>query len=251
MLSIVILTKNEEKNIIDCLETAVWADELIIVDDNSMDRTIDVINSLGNKKIKIYKNVLSDNFSNQRNFVLSKSTKDWVLFLDADERITSGLKEELNTTIINRENNISGYFIKRVDVMWDKLLNHGETGDIRLLRLAKRGTGAWVGKVHEKWQVDGEVGELDGQILHYPHQSINEFLLDINYYSSLRAQELFGRKVKAKVQDIMIYPIAKFFKNYLIKFGFLDGIEGLIFALMMSFHSFLVRGKLWLLWQKK
>lgn len=250
MITIIILTKNEEKNIIDCLETALWADEVIIVDDNSEDRTLDVIKSLKNKKIKIYKNSLNEDFAEQRNYGLSKSTKDWVLFVDADERLTPELKEEVNSIIVNREGKASGYLIKRNDIMWNKLLRHGETGNIKLLRLAKRGTGAWVGKVHENWQIDGRVAELDGKLLHYPHQSINEFLLDVNFYSTLRAQELFKSKIKIKVYDILLYPFGKFMFNFIIKLGFLDGIEGLLFALMMSMHSFLVRGKLWLLWKK-
>ena len=251
MISVVILTKNEEKNIIDCLETVSWADEIVIVDDNSSDRTLEVIKNLENKKIKTYKNDLNGDFSNQRNFGLSKTTKKWVLFIDADERVSGELHEEINTIIINSKGQEKdGYFIKRKDFMWDKMLKHGETGNISLLRLAKRDAGIWMGKVHEVWQVNGKTGELDNYLLHYPHQSMDEFLREINFYSTIRAYELYENKTKVNPLDALTYPLGKFVLNYFLKLGFLDGMGGLIFSLMMSFHSFLVRSKLWLLWQK-
>lgn len=252
MLSVIILTKNEEKNIVDCLETALWADEIIIVDDYSEDRTLEIIEDLGSKKIKIYKNSLDNDFSKQRNFGLSKATKKWVLFVDADERISKGLKEEINEIIINARNEtIEGFYVKRRDVVWGKILKHGEAGNVNLLRLGIKNTGLWTGKVHETWQIEGKTDELENILMHYPHQTINEFLKEINFYSTLRAKELYGDKTKVSFLDVLLYPKAKFILNYFLKFGFLDGIEGLISAIMMSFHSFLVRGKLWMLWQKK
>ena len=131
------------------------------------------------------------------------------------------------------------------------MLNHGESGNIKLLRFGKKHSGVWVGKVHEEWQVDGKKGELGSFLLHYPHQTLNEFLTEINFYSTLRANELYEKKITVSYLDLLKYPVAKFLLNYFLKLGFLDKMEGLMFALMMSFHSFLVRGKLWLLWQKK
>lgn len=250
MLSIVIITKNEEKNIVDCLETALWADEIIVVDDNSEDRTVEIVKNLENKKIKIYKNALQDDFSKQRNFGLSKTTKKWVMFLDADERITDSLHEEINTVIIEKQDKVDGYFIKRRDVLWTKELKHGEVGNVNLLRLAKRDSGIWLGKVHEIWNVMGKTDTLENPLFHYPHPTVNDFLKEINYYSTLRAKELFEQKKKVSGLDIILYPKGKFLLNYFLKLGFLDGMQGLVLSIIMSFHSFLVRGKLWQLWQK-
>lgn len=251
MLSVVILTKNEEKNIVDCLETVLWADEIIIIDDYSQDRTLEVVKSIKNKKIRIFENNLDNDFSKQRNFGLSKTTKKWVLFLDADERVTPDLKEEINSVIINNQNNkVFGYYIKRTDIMWGKTLKHGEVGSLLLLRLGKRDSGIWMGKVHEEWMIEGKTEELSSELKHYPHQTISDFLNEINFYSTLRAKDLFERRANTSVFEIIIYPKAKFFKNYILKLGFMDGLEGLVFAIMMSLHSFLVRSKLWELWQK-
>lgn len=254
MISVVILTKNEEKNILDCIETVLWADEVIVLDDNSNDLTLDVIKNLPfDKKIKIYKKDLDNDFSSQRNYALSKATKDWILFLDADERLSKESREEINALIINEKSNpkYNGFYIKRLDVIWGKMLKHGETGNIKLLRLARKKAGVWYGKVHEQWQIDGKISELENSLIHYPHQTIDEFLKEINFYTSIRAKELYEAGVRGSLKDIIVYPKAKFILNYFIRLGFLDGIEGFIFAIFMSFHSFLVRGKLWLLWKQK
>lgn len=252
MISVVIITKNEEKNIIDCLESVSWADEILIIDDFSEDRTLEVAQSLDLKNLKSLRSRLSDDFSKQRNLGLLKAKYDWILFLDADERVTPELREEINTVLIEEKQKPkhAGFYIQRKDVLWGKLLEHGETGNIKLLRLGKKNNGIWKGNVHEVWDMKGNVSELDSHILHYPHPTVSEFLREINFYTSLRANELYKNGIKVKWYDIIIYPKAKFIKNFFLKLGFLDGMEGLVFALFMSFHSFLVRGKLWQLWQK-
>ena len=243
MISAVVLTKNEEKNIVDCLESLFWCDEIIVVDDNSEDRTLEISRKFD---AKVFIRNLNGNFSQQRNFGLSKAIGDWVLFIDIDERVSENLKEEIKAVI--KSSKINGYAIKRSDTMWGKVLKHGETGSIWLMRLARKGSGRWIGKVHEEWKIKGRIDTLKNHLDHYPHPTISEFLSDINYYTDLRAKELFEKGVKSNFISIIIYPAAKFLNNYFFKLGFLDGIQGLVFAIMMSFHSFLVRGKLWHLW---
>lgn len=250
MISAVVLTKNEEKNIVDCLETLTWCDEILVIDDNSEDRTTEIAQKMG---AKVFVHALEDNFSKQRNFGLQQAKNDWVLFVDADERVTSDLKNEIThlSKERGRDQQSNGYFVKRVDFMWGRELKHGETGSMKLLRLARKDAGAWEGAVHEKWKVKGKVGKLKNPLLHFPHQTITEFLQEINFYTTLRATELYQQGVKIQWHDIILYPKVKFIYNYFIKMGFLDDIPGLIVALLMSFHSFLVRGKLWLLWKKR
>jgi len=239
-ISAVVLTKNEEKNIEICLQKLGWCGEIIVVDDESTDNTIPLA-----KKYQaiVYKHSLGDNFAQQRNFGLEKAKNDWVLFVDADEEISDKLQNEILENINN--DSVQGFFLKRKDVMWGKKLNHGEQGNIKLLRLAKKNSGRWAGNVHETWNIKGKIGFLNNPILHYPHSSIKEFLKEINFYSDLRAQELHRRGEKANWLTVLLYTKAKFFQNYILRLGFLDGIEGFIVAILMSFHSFLVRGKLW------
>lgn len=249
MISAVVLTKNEEKNIVDCLETLTWCDEILVIDDNSQDRTVEIAQKMG---ASVFAHPLTNDFSTQRNFGLEQAKNNWVLFVDADERISPELAREIKYKISNIKNkDINGFYIKRKDVIWGKELKHGETGNIKLLRLARKDAGEWEGVVHEKWKIKGKTASLNNSLFHYPHQTITEFLQEINFYTTLRAKELYQKEVKVHWFDIILYPKAKFFYNYFIKAGFLDGLQGFIVAILMSFHSFLVRGKLWLLWKKR
>ncbi len=246
MISAIILTKNEEKNIKQCLESLSWCDERIVIDDQSKDRTGEIAQKLG---AKVYVRLLS-NFSDQRNYGKDKAKGDWILFIDADEYISSALWYEIMQKINEPIDNPAGFYFKRIDVMWGKQLKYGESGTIKLLRLAKKNSGQWVGAVHERWEISGKTETLNNPLQHYPHQTIEEFLKEINHYTDLRAKELYKLNVKTNWSMILLYPKAKFFQNYILRLGILDGLPGLVSSLMMSFHSFLVRGKLWLLWQK-
>lgn len=251
MISVIVLTKNEERNIVDCLESVKFCDEIIVVNDNSTDRTLELVElfSKQHSKVKVFKRELNGDFSKQRQFGVEKTINDWVLFIDADERVTSDLATEIKENLSLPD--FGGFLIPRVDFMWGKQLKHGETGNIKLLRLFDKRKGKLKGRVHEVWETKSKIGSLTSPILHYPHPTISEFLEKINFYTTLRAEELFEKRVKVNFFSIVFYTKGKFLLNYFFKLGFLDGASGFIHAVLMSFHSFLVRGKLWLLWQKK
>jgi glycosyltransferase involved in cell wall biosynthesis len=248
MITAVVLAKNEEKNIAACLDSLTWCDEIVVVDDNSTDKTTEIAKRKG---ATVYSRAMEGNFAAQRNFGLHKAKGDWVLFIDADERLSSPLWYEIMAQTNESNNDIKGYYVSRQDTMWGKILRHGETGTVRLLRLGRKDAGQWEGRVHESWKIQGKVEVLKNHLDHYPHETVEEFLKEINFYTDLRAAELFERKVKAYWWSPIIYPKAKFFLNYFLRRGFLDGLPGFIFAMLMSFHSFMVRAKLWLMWQKK
>lgn len=243
MISVVILAKNEEKNIADCLNSVARCDEKIVIDDFSRDKTVEIAERNG---AKVYRNRLK-NFSEQRNFGLAKAVNDWVLFVDADERVSQSLWYEIDHSINSALEKVEGYFLRRNDIMWGKELKYGENANTKFVRLAKKTSGKWSGKVHERWNIKGKTKTLNHPLIHYPHQSVQEFLNEINYYTDLRAHELYENKEKANWISIILYPSVKFMQNYIYKRGFMDGIPGLITAIIMSFHSFLVRGKLWML----
>ena len=247
MISAVILTKNEEKNIIDCLESIAFCDEIIIVDDQSSDRTLDIVEKFfkGNNKLRLFKRKLEGDFSRQRNFALSKTKNDWVLFLDADERVTPLLKKEIIYKLDELKDKVNGFYIRRENTLWGKTLRYGEFLFEKHIRLANKKFGKWSGKIHEQWEISGNKEALKNSIIHHPHESINEYLKKINYYTDIRAKELYDQGERSSILKVVFYTKGKFFYNYFLKFGFLDGIRGLIVSLLMSFNSFLVRGKLW------
>ncbi len=247
MISAIILTKNEEINIADCIKSVKWCDEIIVVDDNSIDKTVDIAAKRG---AVVYRHDMNMDFARQRNYGLSKAKGEWVLFVDADERVSPSLWYEIMQYTNASFGNYKGFYIKRQDYIWGKKLKFGEAGAAKFIRLAKKDAGRWSGKVHEVWNIEGLKKTLEKELAHYPHQAIADFLKDINFYSTLRAKELYDKNIKVSWLSIIIFPIAKFFRNYFLKLGFLDGIPGIITALMMAFHSFLVRGKLWIMKNK-
>jgi len=244
MISAVVLTKDEERNIEECLEKLKWCDEILVIDDDSKDKTQEIAKKMG---ARILSRNLDNDFAEQRNFGLENAHQKWVLFVDADERVSFDLRQEILKAI----NDISykGFYLKRHDFFLGKKLKYGDVSNAKFIRLLRRGSGKWVGKVHEKWVSDGRVGELKNPLKHYPHPDIVSFLRNINFYSSIRAKELYAQNTKSSVFQIISFPIGKFIYIWIVKLGFLDGTLGVIHALMMSFHSFLVRGKLFLLWK--
>lgn len=168
-------------------------------------------------------------------------------FVDADEEVSVSLQYEITNHLANQFNKYAGFYVRRVDEIWGEKINHGEVGNIEILRLAKRNSWQWNSKVHEFWKmkVKGETTTLKNPLYHYPHQSIASFLYKINFYSDLQSKEFLHNNKKIYLWQILIYPIGKFIMNYIFRFGFLDGIAGFVIATMMSFHSFLVRSKTW------
>ena len=241
MISAVVLTHNDEKILERCLTSLSWCDEVVVIDDYSTDGTVGVAKKLG---AKVFSHPLKDDFAAQRNFGLEKVKGQWVLFIDSDEIVSSQLASEIQEAV---KPSFVCYYLKRKDFWGGKWLKHGETGNVKLLRLARKDAGKWMQPVHEEWKIEGGVGQLTNSLLHYPHPNVAQFLDEINRYSNVYARYLYAQGVREPVWAIAAMPLAKFFINYVWRLGFLDGTAGIVVALMMSFHSFLVRSKLWAL----
>lgn len=249
MISIVILTKNEEKNIERCVKSVKFADEIVVIDDRSTDKTVEIAEKLG---VKVYKRDLNGDFSSQRNFGMEKARGEWILFIDSDEEVTTELKDEIASEILRfaQDDTPQAYRIKRRDFWWGRELKFGETINSRnqgILRFIRKKAGKWEGKIHETFQTSKPTGRLNSFLNHYPHQTVAEFLRDVNFYSTERARELKNNGCKTNILEIVFYPFIKFILTYFIYLGFLDGAPGFVYSFMMSFHSFLVRSKLYLI----
>ena len=245
-LSVVILTKNEEANIEECLNGVEFADEIIVVDDYSLDKTAEIAKRHGAKVLKRH---LEDNFAQQRNFGLDEASGRWVLFVDADERVGPKLGKEITDGV--KQIDTVGYFIVRRDRLFGKFLRFGEFsssgafGNTKLLRLGRKGAGRWRRQVHEYWDIRGKCQDLHTLLLHYPHPTLREFIEDINYFSTLHARAIREEGKRPSLAKIVIWPLGKFVYNEVLRLGFLDGIEGFIVAILMSFNSFLAWSKAW------
>jgi len=246
-ISSVIITKNEESNIKRCLESIDFSDEIIIVDDYSFDKTLDIAK---NYKTKIFKKRFNQDFSEQRNFGLSKAKGKWIFFIDADEEVPVDLRNEIVQVTSDPLNSNNGFFIKRIDTFFGKKLNYGEWGKNKILRIVKNGYGKWTRNVHEVLKVDGKTGTLKSQLNHYPHKSLNAFVNSINLFSTIHAASNKKEGKRSNILKIIFYPFLKFFSNWILRGGFKDNDQGFIMSLMMSFHSFLAWSKLWQLTKK-
>jgi len=239
-LSAAILAKNEAENLKELLPTLGFAKEILVINDNSTDETVAVAKKYG---AKIINHSLNSDFAAARQTALLHSKSDWVLLVDADERLTPQLITWLKQAEPKTE--VSGYSFLRLDHFFGSVLKHGEIANARVIRLVNKKCGRFVRPVHEVWQSKLKIVKTNLVINHYPHQTINEFLRHINFYSSLNAKYWQAKKRKVSIAEIMFVPWLKFIYTYFFRLGFLDGAAGFVYSFMMSFHSFLSRAKLY------
>lgn len=244
-ISAIVLTLNEEKNIQKCLETLSFCDEILVIDTGSTDKTISLATKAG---ARVIERTFEGDFAALRNKAMELATHDLILFVDADERVSPELARSIQKVMSAWEE--SCYLIRRRDFFWRTQLRFGETWSARstgIIRLVQKGSGKWEGKVHETFVSLWPLKRLDGYLDHFPHPTIDAFLTSINRYSRLRADELYKKGKRTNWFEILGYPMGKFIYTYVLKLGFLDGPAGFVYSFMMSFHSFLVRSKLYVL----
>ena len=220
-LSVIILARNEEVNIGRAIDSVAFANEIFILDDHSTDKTKLIATKI---RTKIMQYTGKDDFAKRRNYALSQVNTNWVLFIDADEELSTKVREEIRLLPDNTTK--SAYSVKRIDYFWGKKISHGELHNAQFSRLVHRNRGKFVRPVHERWEANGMVGHLQGEIRHYPHQTVTEFLNAVNHYSTINAQYYFDIGRKTSAIDILLTPCAKFFYTYFILLGFLDGVGG-------------------------
>lgn len=248
-ISACIITFNEEDNILSCLECLDFAEEIILVDSGSTDNTLQLAKE--NKKVKIYHRIF-DNYINQKNYCMSLAQNEWIIAVDADERIPSELKQEILSIPESELTNLAGYYIPRLSFYLGKWIRHGGWYPNYQMRFFNRLKGKFSGLlVHETVSIDGQLGTLKNPLHHFPYQNISDHLKFIDRYSDLGSQEKFKAGKKSGVLFAIGKSIWKFIAMYFIRFGFLDGKEGLILAILGSYYNFLKYIKLYELNQQK
>lgn len=225
-LSIVIITKNEENFITDAIKSALFANEVIILDSGSIDRTCEIAKELG---AKVYQNEWLG-FGLQKNCAVELAKNDWVFVLDSDERITEELKDEIVATL--KEPLLNGYFIARLNNFFGKNIKSCGLYPDYSIRLFNKKYGKFNDvNVHESVQLKSKVGYLKNHMIHLAYESIEEFIQKQNRYSSL------NHKKKSLIKAI-INPYWTFFKLYILKRGFLDGWHGFVISKLYAQYTF-------------
>ncbi len=239
-LSVVIITKNEEANLGRCLESVAFADEIIVVDSQSTDRTLEIA-SAHNARIC---QTEWHGFGPAKRLGVGLATQEWVLSIDADEAVTPELAAEIRSIVVSRDPH-NGFIVKRRTNFLGRWIHYCGWYPDPVLRLFRRAHGnVNEAVVHEAVEVDGEVGRLNGELLHYSYPTMELYLAKSNVYTTLGAQEAFRRGRRARWYDLVFRPIVSFITHYLVRQGFRDGIEGLIISVMSSVAVFTKYAKL-------
>lgn len=234
-LSVIVVTKNEEHNIAECLESVKWADEIVVVDAHSADSTVDVAKQFTSKVFVRNWN----GYVETKEFALQNTTNEWVLWLDADERVTPELATEIQTVTKNTLTSVHGYKVGRRSYFLGKWIKHCGWYPGYVLRLFKKSKAKFVySKVHEKVEVQGSVGALRNDILHYTDDTVFHYFAKFNLYTTLAAEDLVDAKQNVSTYDFLVRPIYTFFRMYILRFGLLDGMHGLILSLLSSYYVF-------------
>lgn len=242
-LSVVICTKNEERMIEDCLNSVEWVDEIVVIDDFSQDKTREIAKKF---KAKVFLHTWRG-FSEQKNYGFKKVTGDWILFLDADERVTSELKEEILREIEKPGNQFSAYNIPRLNNILGKEMHFdGWYPDYQKRLVRKEKFIKWQGRLHEQMLVYGQSGKLASSIYHFTHRGLSWMVEKSIIYTKYEAEEMLKSGHPKVVWWSFFRPMAQeFFYRLIKKSGWRDGIIGWIEAIYQSFNKFLIYARLW------
>lgn len=249
-LSVVISTYNEERMIEDCLQSVRFADEIILVDNQSTDKTVGIAKRYTNKIFSRPNNPLMLNLN--KNFGFTKATGDWILSLDADERVSEELQAEINTALSHQAPNTrhqapNGYLIPRKNIIFGKWIRHGLWYPDYQLRLFRRGKGKFPGKHnHELLEVKGETEKLKTPLVHYNYQSVDQYLRKIqSFYSDNEVKVFLDCGKTIHWHDAIRLPASDFLTNFFAREGYKDGLHGLVLALLQAFYTLVVFAKVW------
>lgn len=242
-LSVVVITKNEERNIAACLESVQWADEIVVVDAQSDDHTVDLA-----KRFTPFVLVRPwPGYGPQKNFAIAQTHGMWVLVLDADERVLPPLRQEICELLQHRDGEgIAGYEIPRRNYFYGRWIQGGGVFPDYQLRLFRRGRGAYDDTaLHERLVVQGTVGRLTHALSHDTAPTIRSHVSKTYRYSTLGAQEKLKTTDRVTAWKMVAHPIGALFKTYLLRKGFRDGLHGLLLAGFTGMYTFLKYAKAW------
>jgi glycosyltransferase involved in cell wall biosynthesis len=232
----VIITLNEEDRLEDALKSCTdIADEIVVVDSYSTDKTLEIAEKYG---AVIFKNKFVD-YGSQKNFAKDKAQFQWVLNLDADERVSDTLKKEILQIKQLRDHEIGadGFLVKRKTSYMGRWITHSGWYPDRKLRLFRKDRSRWAGRIHERLELDGKTRHLEGDILHYTYRDMTDHIDRLNRYSRMQARDIVDKGKKLLYLRALLLPPVTFLRFYLWKLGILDGLPGFVIALVSSWAT--------------
>lgn len=249
-ITVAVITKNEEANIAKCLDSVKWADEVVVVDGFSTDRTVEIAKTMG---AKVVGHKFSGSFADERNTAMDNSANDWVLHIDADDVVTEDFRSKLAAALSKKED-VVVYKFRRRNFFLGHSMDHGGFHHY-IPNLVNKKHVRYEGRIHEVPVYKGEEGTIDGDIEHYPFNSIAQFIERQSRYSDIASREMFKEKGALPDKEIRKNMIGKsikiFWKSYVKKQGYKEGTYGLVFAILFAFINFMKWAKYWDLCQKE
>ena len=240
-ISIVVITKNEETNILDCLKSAQWADELIVVDDQSLDRTAEITRQFTDK-VFIRR---MENEGRHRNWAYQQAVGDWILSLDADERVSPELAEEIRR-VLEKGEEYTGYAIPIRTYIGKRWIRYGGWYPAGKLRLFKKGKFRYEeSEVHPRIFMEGKSRLLNSDIIHYGYRNLEHFFASLNAQTTKEAEKWFREKRKITFFTLCRKMIDRFLRRFLFKKGYKDGFMGVVIASADSLYQFFSYAKYW------
>lgn len=241
-LTVTVITFNESAHIAAALDSVAWADEIIVVDSGSTDGTADIARAKATRVITRE----WPGYSAQKNFAADQASHDWVLSMDADERVTPALAREIRA-LLDRGPGARGYRVRRVSWYLGRWIRSTDWFPDHQLRLYDRRAGRWNGvRIHESFRLaDGAPGHLEGELEHYAYRDISHHVAKINAYTTLVADQWVDEGRRTSLPALVLHPPLAFLRNYVLRGGVRDGAPGLIVSLLNSYYVFLKFAKLW------
>jgi glycosyltransferase involved in cell wall biosynthesis len=244
-ITAIIPTLNEEIHIADAIKSVSFADEIIVIDSFSTDKTIEIAEKLN---VKIIKRKFDD-FSSQKNFAINQASHGWIYILDADERVTPEVQKEILEAVQN-PNGFVGFYVRRTFYFAKQKINYSGWQRDKVVRLFLKAHCRYSGVVHETIFTKGKLGFLKNKIEHFSYRDYDHYISKMNHYADLRARQLYEKGKIANLYHIFIKPPVRFFVHYVVRLGFLDGFAGIILAKTQAYGVFSRYVKLWLINKK-
>ena len=241
-ITAIIPTLNEETHIKEAIESVKFADEIIVIDSYSTDKTIEIAS---NYNVKIIKREFDD-FSSQKNFAINQAKHSWIYVLDADERVTTEVEKEILEAVKNPKDCV-GFYVRRTFYFCGKKVNYSGFQRDKVIRLFLKEHCKYTGLVHERIITKGELGFFKHKIDHFSYKNYDHYISKMNHYAAIRASELHKKGSKVNIYHVMIKPAARFFIHYILRLGFLDGFTGFLVAKTQAYGVLTRYIKLWLL----
>jgi len=243
-LSVVILTKNEEERIARCLESLKWADEVILVDGMSTDRTPEIAREYG---ARVVSHKFEGDFGEERNIGIDNASGDWILQMDADEVMTEGFKNRI-MDILKGNYEHTAYKFRRKNIFLGRFMRYGGWYHYSA-HFFKKGHARYKGRVHHQLLADGEIAPLEEELEHYPFTSVSDLITRQNRYTTIEAMEI--EELRGKIDEkeirynIKVKPVKLFWKFYVKKRGYREGMHGFVFSILFAWVHFLKWVKYW------